>query len=157
MCRHVAKGLERSATENRDGSMEYSIGIVLGVVVCVFALLTRFDRDRVFYPTVLTVIPTYYILFAAMGGGAEALIAETTVTCAFWALAVVGFKKNLWWIAAGLAGHGVFDFVHSAVIANPGVPAFWPGFCGSIDVFLGAFLAVLLVKRTGFALPLARP
>jgi len=104
----------------------------------------------------LTVIPTYYILFAAMAGGAEAVVIETAVTCAFWALAVVGFKKNLWWIAAGLAGHGVFDFVHHAVIPNPGVPAFWPGFCGSIDIFLGAFLAVLLVQRTGFPVPPAK-
>ena len=46
--------------------MEYLIGVVLGVVLCVFALLTGFDRDRAFYPTVLAVIPTYYILFAAM-------------------------------------------------------------------------------------------
>jgi len=38
--------------------MQYLIGVVLGVVVCVFALLTGFDRDRAFYPTVLAVIPT---------------------------------------------------------------------------------------------------
>jgi hypothetical protein len=128
--------------------MEYLIGVVLGVVVCVFALLTGFDRDRAFYPTVLAVIPTYYILFAAMGSSTQAVVIESTVTCAFWALAVVGFKKNLWLIAAGLAGHGVFDFFHHGVIQNPGVPAFWPGFCGSIDVFLGAFLAVLLMMRS---------
>ena len=133
--------------------MEYLIGVVLGVVVCVFALLTGFDRDRAFYPTVLAVIPTYYILFAAMASSTQAVVIESTVTCAFWALAVVGFKKNLWLVAAGLAGHGVFDFFHHGVIQNPGVPAFWPGFCGSIDVFLGAFLAVLLIKRSGFVPP----
>jgi hypothetical protein len=80
--------------------MEYLIGVVLGVVVCVFALLTGFDRDRAFYPTVLAVIPTYYILFAAMGSSTQAVVIESTVTCAFWALAVVGFKKNLWLIGS---------------------------------------------------------
>jgi hypothetical protein len=78
------------------------------------------------------------------------------VTSAFWVLAVAGFKKNLWLVAAGLAGHGVFDFFVHGFIPNPGVPAFWPGFCGSIDVFLGAFLAVLLLKRPGFAEPIFR-
>ena len=90
--------------------MEYLIGVLLGVVVCVFALVTGFDRDRAFYPTVLAVIPTYYILFAAMASSTQAVVIESTVTCAFWALAVVGFTKNLWLVAAGLAGHGVFDF-----------------------------------------------
>ena len=40
--------------------MEYLIGVVLGVVVSVFALQTGFDRDRAFYPTVLAVIPTRF-------------------------------------------------------------------------------------------------
>ena len=75
--------------------MEYLIGVVLGVVVCVFALLTGFDQDRAFYPTVLAVIPTYYILFAAMASSTQAVVIESAVTSAFWALAVVGFKKSL--------------------------------------------------------------
>lgn len=133
--------------------MEYVIGVVLGVVVCTFALVTGFDRDRAFYPTVLAVIPTYYILFAAMASSTPAVVIESAVTAAFWAVAVAGFKKNLWLTAAGLAGHGVFDFFHHGVIQNPGVPVFWPGFCGSIDIFLGAFLAGLLLKRSGLAEP----
>ena len=127
--------------------MEYVIGVVLGMVVCVFALLTGFDRDRAFYPTVLAVIPTYYILFAAMASSTQAVVIESTVTCAFWALAVAGFKKNLWLIAAGLAGHGVFDFFHHGVIQNPGVPAWWPGFCMAYDVLAGGLLAMLLMRR----------
>jgi len=31
--------------------MEYLIGVGLAVVGCAFAMLTRFDRERVFYPT----------------------------------------------------------------------------------------------------------
>ena len=132
--------------------MEYLIGVVLGAVVCVFALLAGFDRDRVFYPTLLTVIATYYILFAVMGSSTPAMIIESLVAGAFWVLAVVGFKRNLWVIAAGLAGHGVFDFFHHGFIQNPGVPVFWPGFCGSFDFLAGGFLAMLLMRRSGFAL-----
>ncbi|HKE34883.1 MAG TPA: hypothetical protein VKB66_06760 [Candidatus Acidoferrum sp.] len=53
--------------------MEYLIGVGLAVVVCAFATLVGFDRDRVFYPTLATVIATYYILFAVMGNSRPAL------------------------------------------------------------------------------------
>jgi hypothetical protein len=132
--------------------MEYLIGVGLALVVCVFAMLAGFDRDRVFYPTLLTVISTYYILFAAMGNSTAALAIESAVAGAFLVLAVVGFKKNLWLVVAALAGHGVFDFFHQVLIQNPGVPMWWPGFCLSFDILAGGFLAMLLVRRSGFAL-----
>ena len=132
-------------------SMEYLIGVGLAVVVCVFAGLAGFDRDRVFYPTLAAVIATYYILFAVMGSSTRALALESLIAAAFFALAVAGFKKNLWIIVAALAGHGVFDFFHHLLIHNPGVPVWWPGFCLSFDVLAGGFLTVLLVRRSGFA------
>ena len=131
--------------------MEYLIGFGLAAAVCVFATLTGFDRDRVFYPTMVLVVATYYILFAVMGSSTRALALESFVAAAFFALAVVGFKKNLWLIVAALAGHGVFDFFHHRLIQNPGLPAWWTGFCLAFDVLAGAVLAMLLVRRAGFA------
>jgi hypothetical protein len=43
--------------------MEYLIGVGLALAVCAFAMAAGFDRDRVFYPTMLIVI-------AAAGTGA---------------------------------------------------------------------------------------
>jgi len=129
--------------------MEYLIGLVLAAAVCAFAILAGFDRDRVFYPTVLIVIATYYILFAVMGSSTPSLTIETLAAGAFLIVSVTGFKKNLWLVVAGLAGHGVFDFFHHLVIQNPGVPVWWPGFCLSFDVLTGGFLAVLLTRRSG--------
>jgi hypothetical protein len=131
--------------------MEYLIGFVLAVAVCAFGRLSGFDRDRAFYPTVLIVVATYYILFAAMGNSKPALARESVGVGVFLLLAVAGFKKNLWLAAAGLAGHGVFDFFHNLLIQNPGVPVWWPGFCGTWDVFAGIFLAVMLVRRPKLA------
>lgn len=131
--------------------MEYLIGVGLAVLVCTFAALVGFDRDRVFYPTVVIVNATYYILFAVIGRSTPALILESVIASAFAALAVAGFKRNLWLIVAALAGHGVVDFFHHLFIRNPGVPVWWPGFCLSFDVLAGAFLAVLLIRRSGFA------
>jgi len=69
----------------------------------------------------------------------------------FLAVAVVGFKKNLWLVVAALAGHGVFDFFHHLFIENPGVPMWWPGFCLGFDVLASGVLAALLMRRSGFA------
>ena len=130
--------------------MEYLVGAILAAVVWGFGAVSGLDRDRAFYPTVLTTFGTYYILFAVMGKSTPALISESLVAAAFALLAVVGFKKNLWLVAAGLIGHGVFDSVHHLFIHNPGLPAYWPGFCMTIDVLLGALLALLLARRPGF-------
>ena len=134
--------------------MEYLVGAGLAAAVCAFAALAGFDRDRVFYPTLLIVIATYYILFAAMGGSGAALAWESVAAGAFVVLAVAGYRKNLWLVAAALAGHGVFDFFHHGIIGNPGVPVWWPGFCLSFDALAGAFLAMLLMRRSGFASPI---
>jgi hypothetical protein len=114
--------------------MEYLMGVGLALVGCAFAMLTGFDRDRVFYPTLLTVIATYYILFAVMGNSTPALAIESAVAGTFLVLAVLGFKKNLWLVVAGLAGHGVFDVFHRLFIRNPGVPI-----CGLASVFPSTF------------------
>jgi hypothetical protein len=137
-------------------SMEYLVGVVLAAVVCAFATLAGFDRDRVFYPTLLTAIATYYILFAVMGSSTPAMIIESLVAGAFLLLALAGFKRNLWVIVTALAGHGVFDFFHHVFIQNPGVPIWWPGFCLSFDILAGGFLAMLLMRRSGFALAVSR-
>ena len=128
--------------------MEYIVAVILGVVVAGFARTAGFDRDRAFYPTALIVIASYYVLFATMGASDYSILAtEIAVGLVFSVLAVLGFKKNMWLAAAGIAGHGFFDFlVHPALVTNPGMPVWWPGFCGTIDIVIGAWLAVRLWK-----------
>ena len=136
--------------------VEYLIGLALAAMVCAFfGVLAGFDRERVFYPTMLIVVATYYLLFAVMASSTLALTIESGVAGGFLVLAVAGFKKNLWLVAAALAGHGVFDFFHRMLIQNPGVPLWWPGFCMAFDVAAAIFLAVLLARRSGFALSIS--
>jgi hypothetical protein len=123
------------------------IGVVLAGLVSVFARLVGLDRDRAFYPTVMIVNASYYVLFAVMGGSVHALLVETLVMALFSFAAVVGFKRNLWLVAGALAGHGVFDLVHGYLVTNPGVPAWWPLFCLAYDVVAAGFLAWLILSR----------
>jgi hypothetical protein len=131
--------------------MDYAIGIALALLVAGFATFTGFDRDRAFYPTVLVVIALYYVLFAAMGADQRAVALESVVMMGFAAVAVVGFKGNLWVVAAGLAGHGVFDAVHGYLITNPGVPVWWPAFCLAYDVTAAGAMIWLFRGRPDFA------
>lgn len=126
--------------------MGYGIGILLSVVVSVFARLAGLDRDRAFYPTVVIVVAHYYVLFAVMGGTTHALLIELGLMAAFLVVALAGFKRNLWLAAAALVGHGVFDIFHAGLVTNAGVPEYWPAFCMSYDVGAGGILALLLMR-----------
>ena len=127
--------------------MEYLVAVILGLVVAGFAAMSGFDRDRAFYPTVLIVVASYYPLFAVMGASRPSLETEIVVGLVFSVFAILGFKKIMWLAAAGIAAHGFFDFfVHHALVANPGMPVWWPGFCGTIDIVLGAWVAIRLWK-----------
>ena len=127
--------------------MAYLIGLVLALAVSVYATTLRLDRDRAFYPVVLVVVASYYILFAAMGGSGRTIIVESLIAGVFVVAASVGFRRSLWLVTAGLAAHGVQDFFHARLVTNPGVPAWWPAFCGAFDVAAAGYLAWRLTRN----------
>jgi hypothetical protein len=131
--------------------MEYLIGLLLALVVVGFSALIGLDRERSFYATVLIVVASYYALFAVMAGSGHTLIVEIMAASVFCVFAVFGFKGNLWLVAAGLVGHGIFDFFRRGFIENSGVPHWWPGFCLAFDVVFGGWLAVRLLQKLNFS------
>lgn len=127
--------------------MEYLIGLSLALGVAGYAIIVGLDRERAFYPTTLIVVGSYYVLFAAMAASSRTLLLEIAVAGGFLLLAAIGFKKSPWLTAIALVGHGVFDLFHHLLIANPGVPHWWPGFCMAFDVIFGSFMALGLLTR----------
>jgi hypothetical protein len=124
--------------------MALLIGIVLALSVGVFGTVLGLDRERSFYPLVTIVVASYYALFAVMGASMHALALESLVGAAFLAAAAAGFRRSLWIVVIALAGHGLFDLAHAAVLSNPGVPSWWPEFCLTYDLSAAAYLAWLL-------------
>lgn len=120
------------------------IGVLSAVAIALLARSTRFDQDRSFYPTVLVVIAAYYILFAVMGGSRQALVWELVIAVAFSTVAIMGALYLPLFVGAGIVAHGLFDFVHFTMIQDAGVPDWWPGFCGSLDVVLGLWVISLV-------------
>jgi hypothetical protein len=126
--------------------MALLVGTLLALAVGLFSTVVGLDRDRGFYPTVMIVIASYYALFAVIGASPHALAVELLCGAVFLVGAVLGFKWSLWIVVAALASHGFFDFFHGAVVANSGVPAWWPQFCLAFDVSAAACLALLLMR-----------
>jgi hypothetical protein len=131
--------------------VSFLIGVTLALVVAAFARWSGFGRDRSFYPTVLIVVASYYVLFAVIGGSTQPLVIELFVMIPFAVLAVVGFRLGQGLVAAGLAAHGVMDFFHGYIVTNPGLPNWWPGFCLAYDVAAAGCLAWAI--RAGTAAP----
>ena len=123
--------------------MAYVIGFSLAIGVAAFARIAGLDRDRAFYPTVLLVVASYYMLFGVLGGDMHALMLESIGLIAFASAAVFGVRRHLAFVAIGLAAHGVFDAAHGSLIANPGVPEWWPAFCGTYDIVAAACMIYL--------------
>lgn len=126
--------------------MAYLVGALLALAVGGLGTVVGLDRDRAFYPTIMIVIASYYILFAVMGGSSDALLIEAAVAAVFLAAALVGFKYSLWLVVAALAAHGILDVFHDQLIANPGVPAWWPAFCLAYDGVAAGYLAYLELR-----------
>ena len=121
------------------------VGSLSAAAVGLFAHAIGYDRDRAFYAAVLTVVGLLYVLFAVMAG--RGLVTEIAFFALFAALAAVGFRSSLWIVAAGLALHGLFDFIRDSFLIAPGAPPWWPAFCGSYDVVAALGLASLLLAR----------
>src|SRR6478672_11806455 len=98
--------------------LPYLVGVALSIGVTLFARLVGFDRDRAFYPTVLIVVASYYVLFAVMSGSVEAVLLESILMTLFAVAAVGGFRTSAWIVVAALAGHGAMDAVHGHIVAN---------------------------------------
>lgn len=127
------------------------IGAALALAVGLAASALGFDRDRAFYPTVMIVIASYYLLFAVQAGAYTALLYEALAALPFVLLSVLAFRRAPGLLILALLGHGLFDFLRGDHLANPGVPGWWPAFCLGYDLLAGLYLALLLRRRASTA------
>ena len=119
------------------------IGFGTSALVAGLGRVAGLDREKAYYATVFIVVGSYYVLFAAMAGGTH-IVPELILFAVFASAAVLGFRTSMWIVVAGLATHGIFDFLRDGLLAGSGVPAWWPAFCGAFDVGAAAILAAML-------------
>ena len=124
--------------------LPFVIGAVLALAVSVYAAWIGLARDRAFYPTILVVIASTYVLFSAMAGSSSNMILEISISAIFIAAASLGLRRNMWLVVMALAAHGILDAFHGSLVLNPGVPEWWPPFCLTYDLTAASYLALIL-------------
>ncbi len=116
--------------------LAFLVGLCMGAAIALLAHALKFDRDRSFYPTVLIVIASYYVLFAFVTQRSIGI--EIVLFTLFVMVAVAGYLFRAWIVGLGLVLHGLFDAWHWFWPASTGIPHWWPGFCLGADIVFGA-------------------
>ncbi|WP_460458160.1 hypothetical protein [Angustibacter peucedani] len=101
------------------------------------------------YALELAVIAAVYIGFSVADGRGHVVVVECVVAAAFVVVAAVGVTGSPWWLVAGLAGHGVKDWVQyrTHFVAHT---RWWPPFCAVVDVVVAAGLTLAIVAGVSF-------
>jgi hypothetical protein len=121
-------------------------GAGLALVLAIFGKLTSYEKDRSFFPTLLIVIASYYLLFAILDGSVSTILIEIAIASFFIVLAIWGSYRFPLIVGAGIALHGIFDFMYGHLYVNNGVPVWWPAFCAGIDIPFGLWIMYLSYK-----------
>jgi len=122
------------------------VGIGLSVVTLAGARALKLDT-RTLTTMLAMLVATYYVLFAVLGGSGRAVIVESAIALVFIAFAALGSRYSMALVVAVLGAHGALDAVHGSLVTDPGVPGWWPYFCGAFDVAAALILVAAGVAR----------
>ena len=117
-------------------------GLLLAAVTAAFFALLPNDWARGAAANLLTLIAAIYVGFALASHGRLSLVRQVAGCAAFVALALIGLWVSWWFIVAGLALHGLWDYLHHGEHGHGVVPRWYVPFCAWYDWAVAAFLTV---------------
>ena len=94
----------------------------------------------------MAIIAAIYIGFALAERDAGNLLIEVVFASAIIAVVFIGLAHSPYWLAAGLAAHGVWDLLHHhrhPVLGTREVPRWYPPACLVYDFPLAIFVALV--------------
>jgi hypothetical protein len=122
--------------------IEALVGVAVGVLTIVLARIIR--GQRWLYSLGLLTLPGLYAFFALQAGeqavGVKEMIYGVPFVVVGLVFAFVSVRQSAVVVGAFWILHGLYDLTHSQFITNAGVPAWYPVFCFSVDVVVGAYL-----------------
>jgi hypothetical protein len=122
--------------------IEALVGGAVGVLTIVTARIIR--GQRWLYSIGLLVLPSLYAIFALQAGEQAVAVKEmiygAPYVVAGLAFAFVSVRQSAVVVGALWILHGMYDLTHGRLITNAGVPVWYPLFCFSVDVVVGAYL-----------------
>lgn len=122
--------------------IEALIGVAVGVFTIVLARIIR--GQRWLYAIGLLTLPSLYANFALQAGepavGVKEMIYGVPFIVVGLVFAFVSVRQSALVVGAFWILHALYDLTHSLFFTNAGVPAWYPVFCFSVDVVIGAYL-----------------
>lgn len=122
--------------------IEAFMGVAAGVLTIVTARIIR--GQRWLYSLGLLVLPGLYAIFALQAGepavGVKEMLYGIPFVVAGLVFASVSIRRSAVVVGAFWMLHGLYDLVHGQLITNAGVPGWYPVWCCSVDVVVGAYL-----------------
>jgi hypothetical protein len=122
------------------------MGISLGIIAILFSALLKEIDETIFYALLLAVIAALYVGYT--WSDTSSFIINIIQCFFFGALAYLGVKKNMYFLAAGFILHGAFDFVYSLFMCSDLIPPHYDWFCSSVDWIIGFYLVIVKYKQT---------
>jgi len=122
--------------------LEAFIGAAVGVLTIVLARVIR--GQHWLYSLGLLTLPSLYAFFALQAGepavGIKEMIYGIPFVVVGLVFAVVSVRQSAVVVGAFWILHGLYDLTHSRLFTTPGVPGWYPVWCFSVDVVIGAYL-----------------
>jgi hypothetical protein len=118
------------------------IGVAVGVLTIGLARIIR--GQRWLYSIGLLTLPSLYAFFALQVGAPAVGVKEMLYGVPFLVVGLVfaflSVRQSAVVVGAFWILHGLYDLTHGQFITNAGVPGWYPVFCFSVDVVIGAYL-----------------
>lgn len=131
--------------------IEALIGVAVGLLTIFVARIIR--GQRWLYALGLLTLPSLYAFFALQAGeravGVKEMIYGVPFFVAGLVFAFVSVRHSAVVVGAFWILHGLYDLTHGQLIKNAGVPDWYPVFCFSVDVVVGAYLLWLSRRIPG--------
>ncbi|MGC6534511.1 MAG: hypothetical protein ACON4V_03060 [Parvibaculales bacterium] len=132
------------------------LSLILGLLIGFIAIAMAKDvevKPRAF-ALGLAALPLFYMLFALMVGDVGAMALEFAYGLPFFVLGVLcfkrGFKGSGFVVIALWVLHAAYDVYHHLLVANAGVPFWYPALCLGFDMMMVIYLLRLVTRQRDF-------
>jgi len=117
--------------------LPFAIGIGLTICLLFVAWGLGLEKDRGVWVTTMISIASFYVLFAVQYGDLKTILIQIGIALTFIGLALFGYKRSLYWVAAALLLHAIYDGI---MFGHDPAPEWWGPFCLAVDFLLAAAL-----------------
>jgi hypothetical protein len=117
------------------------------VIILCSALLSKHFSAKLMAATILCSIAFIYVGFSLMKNTVNSIALEVSVAVVFYFISVIGYSKNNFLLAYGIALHGIWDLLHhNGALITTDIPNYWPIYCLVVDFILGAYFFFVFKK-----------